>query len=121
MSDNEIYLLIKYIKSVLWKVAKRLSYIEDARCLNVITFTAIRTAFPVPVCKELTNAQQHCVQILYRTAPKYDSTETDSINPPHPPPQANCSVYCGRFYDTHKNLTNIVDISYTEFLSKLHE
>jgi len=27
--------LIKYIKSVLWRVAKRLSYMEDARCLNV--------------------------------------------------------------------------------------
>jgi len=27
-------LLIKYIKSVLWRVAKRLSYIEDARCLK---------------------------------------------------------------------------------------
>ena len=35
VSDNEIYLLIKYIKSVLWRVAKRLSYIEDARCLKV--------------------------------------------------------------------------------------
>ena len=33
--DNEIYLLIKYIKSVLWRAAKRLSYIEDARCLKV--------------------------------------------------------------------------------------
>ena len=32
---NEIYLLIKNIKSVLWRVAKRLSYIEDARCLKV--------------------------------------------------------------------------------------
>ena len=31
----EIYLLIKYIKSVLWRVAKRLSYIQDARCLKV--------------------------------------------------------------------------------------
>jgi len=31
MSDNEMYLLIKYIKSVLWRVAKRLSYIEDER------------------------------------------------------------------------------------------
>ena len=30
-----IYLLIKYIKSVLWRVAKRLSYTEDARCLKV--------------------------------------------------------------------------------------
>ena len=32
---KEIYLLIKYVKSVLWGVAKRLSYIEDARCLKV--------------------------------------------------------------------------------------
>ena len=35
ITDNEIYLLIKYIKSVLWRVAKRLSYTEDARCLKV--------------------------------------------------------------------------------------
>ena len=35
ISDNEIYLLFKYIKSVLWRVAKRLSYIQDARCLKV--------------------------------------------------------------------------------------
>ena len=35
ISDNEIYLLIKYIKSVLWRVAKRLSYIEEAWCLKV--------------------------------------------------------------------------------------
>jgi len=35
ISDNEIYLLIKYIKSVFWRVAKRLSYIQDARCLKV--------------------------------------------------------------------------------------
>ena len=34
-SDNEIYLLIKYIKSLLWRVVKRLSYIQDARCLKV--------------------------------------------------------------------------------------
>ena len=35
ISDNEIYLLIKYIKSVLWRAAKCLSYIEDARSLMV--------------------------------------------------------------------------------------
>jgi len=35
ISDNEMYLLIKYIKSVLWRVAKCLSYIEEARCLKV--------------------------------------------------------------------------------------
>ena len=35
ISVNEIYLLIKYIKSVLWRVAKRLYYIEDTRYLKV--------------------------------------------------------------------------------------
>ena len=35
ISDNEIYFLIKYIKSVLWRIAKCLSYIEEARCLKV--------------------------------------------------------------------------------------
>ena len=35
ISYNEIYLLIKYIKSVLWRVAKRLSYIENIRCLKI--------------------------------------------------------------------------------------
>ena len=33
--DNEIYLSIKYIKSVLWRLVKRLSYIEEAWCLKV--------------------------------------------------------------------------------------
>ena len=37
ISDNEIYLLIKYIKSVLWRVMKCLSYIEEARYLKVNT------------------------------------------------------------------------------------
>ena len=35
ISDNEIYLLIEYIKIVLWRVAKHLSYIQDARCVKV--------------------------------------------------------------------------------------
>jgi len=35
ISDNKIYLFIKYIKSILWRVAKPLSYLEDARCLKV--------------------------------------------------------------------------------------
>ena len=37
ISDNEIYWLIKYIKSVLWRVVKCLSYIEEGRCLKVNT------------------------------------------------------------------------------------
>ena len=40
-TDNEIYLLIKYIKSVLWRVAKFLSYIEEARCLKVNFFSSL--------------------------------------------------------------------------------
>ena len=32
---DEIYLLIKYTKSVLWRVVERLSYIQDAWCLKV--------------------------------------------------------------------------------------
>ena len=35
ISDYEIYLLIEYIESVLWREVKRLSYIQDARCLKV--------------------------------------------------------------------------------------
>ena len=35
ISDNEIHVLIKYIKSVLWRVAKPLSSTEEAPCLNV--------------------------------------------------------------------------------------
>ena len=30
-----MYLLTKYIKNVLWEIAVRLSYIEDAWCLKV--------------------------------------------------------------------------------------
>jgi len=35
ISGNEIYLLIKYVKSVLRRVAKHLSYIQDVRYLKV--------------------------------------------------------------------------------------
>ena len=52
ISDNEIYLLIKYIKSVLWRVAKYLSYIEEARCLNVN-----RPSFSVD-----------CIYVFFRTS-----------------------------------------------------
>ena len=47
ISDNEIYLLIKYIKSVLWRVAKCVSYIEEARCLkvNMLIFKTSSTCF----------------------------------------------------------------------------
>ena len=50
VSDNEIYLLIKYIKSVLWRVAKCLSYIEEARCLKVNMFIKFPCTIYVCVC-----------------------------------------------------------------------
>ena len=45
ISYTEIYLLIKYIKIFLLRVAKRLSCIEDVRCLKVkvvLVFTVVR-------------------------------------------------------------------------------
>jgi hypothetical protein len=47
LSDNEIYLLIKYIQSVLWRVAKCLCYIEDAGCLKVKWRCLLRVLCPV--------------------------------------------------------------------------
>jgi len=48
-------LLIKYTKNLLWRVAKRLSYIEDARCTKV---NAVRKEelFPVKIHSKYVNA-----------------------------------------------------------------
>ena len=57
-SDNEIYLLTKYIKSVLWRVAKCLSYIEEARCLKVnyvILGACLRMVLLTDVYRNLTS------------------------------------------------------------------
>ena len=58
ISDNEIYLLIKYIKSVLWRVAKRLSYIEEAWCLTVKPHLLHHVWIAVTWLK-------HCVLLLF--------------------------------------------------------
>ena len=58
ISDNEIYLLIKYIKSVLWRVAKRLSYTEDGWCIKVNdTYSASYNKVP--------NKQTEKTMVLY--------------------------------------------------------
>ena len=46
-------MLIKYIKSLLWRVAKRLSYIEDARCLKVKTATDVTARLVVRAIEEV--------------------------------------------------------------------
>ena len=60
MSNLEIHLLSKYIKSVLWRVAKRLSYIEDARCLKVKSFISEGTNLrPIEVIKSYVEFANH--------------------------------------------------------------
>ena len=66
ISDYEIYLLIKYIKSVLWRVVKRLSHIENARCLKVNAFQMMATGLSNnttcrSTTKVVTNTTQHHV------------------------------------------------------------
>ena len=51
ISDNEIYLLNKYIESVLWGLEKRLSYIEYARCLKGDLLQFTKLFFPRRVYK----------------------------------------------------------------------
>ena len=60
ISDNEIYLLIKHIKSVLWRVAKHLSYIEDARCLKVNSYSFVLFQLLYR------NALEFSITIIYR-------------------------------------------------------
>jgi len=54
------YLLIKYIQSVVWRVAKSLSYIEDARWLQVKLEAAIK-----PVMKTEDVAYVTLVRCIY--------------------------------------------------------
>jgi len=55
--------MIKYIKSVLWNVAKRLSYIEDARCLKVkmlVPIYCIQVPFLVSLYSMLVTGNLSC-------------------------------------------------------------
>jgi hypothetical protein len=51
ISDNEIHLLIKYIKSLLWRVAKRLSYIQEAWCI-ILMRVLLKTLCVHHECKQ---------------------------------------------------------------------
>ena len=72
MSDNEAYLFIKYIKSVLWRVAKRQSYIEDARCLKV--------NFVLGVLNEIYWMAIVLVRISFTIIPTVHSVKKDHID-----------------------------------------
>jgi len=57
---NEMYLWIKYIKSVLWRVAECLSYIEDVWCLKV------NLAFPRHTFMFVTDLFSICMNLVQR-------------------------------------------------------
>ena len=88
MSDNEIYLLIKYIKSVLWTVAKRLSYTEDARCLKVngpyfwFCYALIFKKLSVYGIKVVTHGLLKCDVIPYDI--QAQRFRRNLLPPPHP-------------------------------------
>ena len=65
ISDNEIYLWIKYIKRVLWRVTKCLSYIQEARCLKV-KWTEQREAPNGTYLYRILWNMKHETQLLYR-------------------------------------------------------
>ena len=50
---------MKYMKSVLWRVAKRLSYIEEARCLKVKSRFTHSMPFPC-----------HAVPLIHNAMPR---------------------------------------------------
>jgi len=76
ISYNEIYLLIKYIKSVLWRVAKRLSYIEDARYLKVNHYET--SPFPSQIYLCVRYASNSNLKILERFQSKLLRIITDA-------------------------------------------
>jgi len=65
-------LLIKYVKSVLWRATKRLSYIEDARCLKVkytnIHVHRIGTLFSNEVVAEVTESNNSNLLLILKRA-----------------------------------------------------
>ena len=74
ISDNEIYLFIKYIKSVLWIVAKRLSYIKDAPCLEVklhLMAASPQIAHKTAICRNPHNSSNWNSHITRQSDYKY--------------------------------------------------
>ena len=61
--DNEKHLLIKYIKSVLRRVAKRLSYIQDARCLKFNVFIIYTNL--IREHKRINTCHWNCCSVLF--------------------------------------------------------
>ena len=67
MSDNEIYLLNKYIKSALWRVAKLLSLYTGRTVPNVKPRERAFKQFKSPVLNVLTNLRCNVrARLIYR-------------------------------------------------------
>ena len=83
ISDNEIYLLIKYIKSVLWRVAKRLSLYTGRTVLKFKPRERAFKQFKSPVLNVLSNRDremrlQFCRQFVGILTENPDLTEQTS-------------------------------------------
>ena len=64
ISENEIYLLITYIKSVLCRVGKGLFYIQDARCLSLRAQLSLCFKFTVNLLKGTKGETEKYTKIL---------------------------------------------------------
>ena len=58
------------MKSVLWRVTKRLSYIQDARCLNVSLLASDAVIGSVAI--EVSNDLPRCDLVTLRTYRRFD-------------------------------------------------
>ena len=70
-------MLIKYIKSVLWREAKRLSYIEDAWCLKV-NILMLNSLCLLRVSKPRFHLQEDCCIYRYSIV-RFTCISTDSL------------------------------------------
>jgi len=74
ISDNEIYLLIKYIKSFSGEYRNACPYIQDARCLKIKPLERAFKEFKSPVLNVLTlTIRPH---LLLRSTRKWNYTTT---------------------------------------------
>ena len=77
-------MLIKYIKSILWRAAKHLSYIEDARCLKVnsrLPMTVQRNFSYADTYGHVSVLFQADAQFMYHashTLPHYAASKSDT-------------------------------------------
>ena len=98
--DNEIYLLIKYIKSLVWRVAKCLSYIQNARCLEVkpLKDIYIEEENALPLRHPNTSITKSCFEKLFTPAwSRKRKLATERLNSPNERKRCKTTKWRGVF------------------------